>query len=94
MLAILSPTPAAVNNTPKEANNCGNIENTPIAWNILLVSSTASDGLALVIANANNKESVDAIPIATVPGNSVNEATSIAITAIDKAGTNIFKPNF
>ncbi len=40
------------------------------------------------------KESVDAIPIATVPGNSVNEATSIAITAIDKAGTNIFKPNF
>ena len=51
MLAILSPTPAAVNNTPKEANNCGNIENTPIAWNILLVSSTASDGLALVIAN-------------------------------------------
>ena len=34
------------------------------------------------------------MPIATVPGNSVNEATSIAITAIDKAGTNIFKPNF
>ena len=37
---------------------------------------------------------IAAIPIATVPENSVNDATSIAIIAIAREGMKIFKPNF
>ena len=83
-----------MNKAPNEASNCGNIANTPIDWNILLLSSAYCAGEAFVSINVNIKATVDDIPIATVPGILVNVDTSIATKAIARDGINIFSPSF
>ena len=92
MFDIISPTPAAVNKAPSAANNWGNIAVEPTAWNILLLSSKNSLGLALVNINVVIKATIDAIPTAATPEISVNWAIINATKAIINDGINIFTP--
>ena len=91
---ITSPTPAAVNNAPSAANNCGNILTAPTDWSILSDSSTNTLGFAFVITNVTIAAITAATPIAAVPEIAVNCAIPKAAKAITNDGTNTFKPNF